>query len=348
MEAKELSAVLLRPRTEASVRVGPLMSIPKILEELGCDPVPIFKGAGFELHQFDDPDKEIPFIAGSLLLERCVEASGCEHFGLLVGQCADPSSLGIAGFILRVAVNVDVALCGLLRHLDLHDQGGAATLDKGDKASMLGYEIHLSGVHAQEQILDMSIAVICNIMHGLCGRDWKPTKVLIGRPTPHDDKPYKRFFQVPVEFNAKQSTVVFPSRWLKQRLESADPLLFEFLEKKAAELHSQQILDLPGALRKFISTTLATGHCTANAASGYLGMHERTLHRRLSKQGTSFRQELEKIRYEKACNLLSLSSATHGEIAWALGYSDGTAFNRSFKKWSGMTPARWRAYHTDP
>ena len=337
---------LQHPHTQACVRVGPLMSIPKILEQLGCDPVTIFRDAGFELDQLDDPDNEIPFIAASVLLELCVEASQCEHFGLLVGQNADPSSLGIAGFILRAAENVDIALRGLLHHLDLHDQGGTGTFARQGKEAMLGYEIHLADVHAREQILDLSLAMICNIMHGLCGRDWKPTRVLINRRPPADERPYQKFFHAPIEFNARQSTVIFPGRWLKQPLKSADPILFEYLEKKAAELHSEKNLDIIGMLRKFICAALPSNQCTAGAAASYLGIHERTLHRRLARQDTNFRQELENIRYEKACNMLLRGSMTQAEIAWTLGYADGTAFNRSFRKWSGMTPARWRAKHT--
>lgn len=319
------------------------MGIPQILRDFGHVPEQVFTELGFEPVQFTDPDNKIPFVPTSLLLEKCVAVTGCRHFGLLVGQSADPSSLGIAGFMLRVADDVDTALQGLMRHLDLHDQGGVGTFVKEQATTMLGYEIHLPDVHAQEQILDMSLAVICNIMRALCGRDWNPSRVLLRRPRPDNLEPYNDFFSAPVRFNANQSSVVFPSKWLSHKLDSADPLLFTFLEKRAAVLHARQSFSLLDELRKFITIALVTGHCTASAAAGHFGMHERTLNRRLGEKGTSFRRELEKVRYEKARIMLAQSKASHAEIAWALGYSDGTAFNRSFKRWSGFTPEKWRS-----
>ena len=341
-KGKAAPPILFHTNSKPAVRVGPLMAMPRILEELGSDPGSVFREAGFELSQFRDPDNEIPFIQGSRLIERCVEVTGCKHFGLLLGGSADPSSLGIAGFMLRVAPHVDSALLGLVRHLDLHDQGGMPTLERGKKRTRLGYQIHLSGVHARDQILDMSLAVICNILRGICGPEWKPARVLAGRPVPEDHTPYEQFFQAPVEYGSQQNAVEFSSKWLSHSLESADPLLLQFLEQQAAGLHAQKSLDMLGGLRQFINLSLATGQCTASAAARHLGMHERTLNRHLGKAGTSFRQVLAQIRYEKARELLSSSKMTHSEIAWVLGYSDATAFNRSFKRWSGMAPEKWR------
>jgi AraC-like DNA-binding protein len=34
---------------------------------------------------------------------------------------------------------------------------------------------------------------------------------------------------------------------------------------------------------------------------------------------------------------------TLGQIATALDYADASAFSRAFKRWSGSTPAQWRA-----
>ena len=326
----------------ATVRVGPLMSLPAILREFDCDPGPILDGLGFRPDQFVDPDHELPFIALSHLIARCVEATGCEHFGLLLGMRAAPSSLGIAGFMLQTAHDVNSALQALLGHLDLHDQGGVATLAKSGDLTSLGYVIKLSGVSATDQIYDLSMAISCNIMRGLCGEGWNPAEVLISRPQPQDPAPYRRYFRAPIRFNAIESAVVFPAHWLQHELSSADPFLFDYLERQAAELHQTQATDLINQLHRFIRNALITQGCSANAAAGHLCIHERTLNRRLQEKGTTFRQEVGKVRYAMARNCLANSDATNTEIALALGYTDATAFNRAFKRWAGMPPAKWR------
>jgi len=182
------------------VRVGPMMSIPAVLRELGSEPGPVFASAGFKLTQFEDPDTEVSYLAMSRLLARCVAATGCQHFGLLVGKSAGPSSLGIAGFMIRSAPDVGTALRGLVQHLDLHDQGGVPTLLIKDNVTLLGYAIEQTGAEAANQIYDLSMTVACNIMRGLCGESWNPTEVLLSRRRPQELAPYSSFFSSPPSF----------------------------------------------------------------------------------------------------------------------------------------------------
>ena len=332
---------------QAVVRAGPLMGLITILREHGIEPEPILDGFGLKLSQFENPDFELPFIPTSRLIARCVDLTGCEHLGMLIGMRAEPSSLGIAGFMLSTAQDVNTALQALLRHLDLHDQGGVANLATNGKFSSLGYAIHLSGVSATEQIYDQSIVIACNIMRSLCGEDWNPTEVLLSRPKPNNTAPYKRYFKAPIRFDAAESAIVFPTHWLKHKLPSEDPFLFDFLEQKAAELHQGQQKDLISQLHRFVRNTLITQGCTVNAAAQHLGIHERTLNRRLQQQGTSFRHVVNEVRYAMAQSFLANSEATNAEIALALGYTDATTFSRSFKRWSGMPPAQWRDQHAE-
>ena len=335
-------------RGQATVRVGPLMSIPAILRENGCEPEAILKHFGFKLSQFEDPDFELPYIPTSQLLAGCVEATGCEHFGLLMGMRAEPSSLGIAGFMLRTAHDVDTALHALKRHLDLHDQGGVLTLITDGEFTSLGYAVHLSGVSASAQIYDNSIVLACKIMRSLCGEDWNPTEVLLSRPPPQDPAPYNHFFKSPIRFNATGNAVVFPTRWLQHKLPSHDILLFDYLERKATELHRNVKIDLINQLHRFVRIALVTQDCSARAAAQHLGIHERTLNRRLHDQGTTFRNVVNEVRYAMAQSFLANSEATNAEIALALGYTDATTFSHAFKRWSGMTPAQWRERHARP
>jgi len=329
----------------AVVRAGPLMSLIAILREHDIDPGPVLERFGLQLRQFENPDTELPFIATSRFIERCAELTGCEHLGLLVGMRAEPSSLGIAGFMLRTAQDVDMALQALLRHLDLHDQGGVVTLNTNGQFTSLGYALHLSDVSATEQIYDLSITIACNIMRHLCGEDWNPTEVLLSRSKPRDTAPYRQVFRAPIRFNATESAIVFPTRWLKHRTPGKDPLLFEYLEQKAAELRKNKEMELIGQLHRFVRSTLITKCCTAAEAAQYIGVHERTLNRRLRERGTSFRNEVNVVRYAMARSFLANSEATNSEIALALGYTDATTFIHAFKRWANMSPSQWREAH---
>ena len=331
--------------SNAFVRVGPLMGIPAVLQELGHEPGPVFESAGLKPVRFTDPDFEIPYIDASRLLASCVAVTGCRHFGLLVGTHAGPSSLGVAGFMLRSAADVGSALRSLVQNLDLQDQGGVATLHVSGGSTQLGYAIILSGVEASDQIYELSIAIACNIMRGLCGKDWNPAEVLLSTRQPSNLVPYRCFFRAPIRFNAEQSAAVFPTRWLDHQIPSADDLLYRHLEKEATELHHLRNpdTDITGSLRRLLRKSLVSRRCTVTDLARQLHLHERTLNRRLQEEDTSFRRELDAIRYEMARHYLDESDMPVAKVARALNYADVSTFSRAFKRWTGTTPAEWRS-----
>jgi AraC-like DNA-binding protein len=319
------------------------MGVPAVARELGSDPEPIFASVGLRLAQFEDADTEISYAAAGRLLARCVATTGCEHFGLLVGNRAEPSSLGVAGFMLRSAPDVGTALRALVQHLNLHDQGGVPVLLIQGSVTLLGYAIHQSGAEATDQIYDLSMAIGCNIMRSLCGQSWNPTEILLSRRPPPHLEPYQKFFRAPLHFNADRSAMVFPSRWLDHQIPSADPLLHRHLEKQATELHTFRNGKITSDLRGLLQKSVLAHKCAVSDIAGQLCIHERTLNRKLQKEGTSFRQELDAIRYEMARQLLADTTMPIAKIAATLNYTDVSAFSRAFKRWAGITPAQWRS-----
>ncbi len=74
-----------------------------------------------------------------------------------------------------------------------------------------------------------------------------------------------------------------------------------------------------------------------------LSVSGRTLKRRLSEQGTSFSAVLEEVRRQRALLLLSDRRVALADVAERLGYSDSANFTRAFRRWTGQTPASYRA-----
>ena len=348
---QDASHYITKPRSRSSkreglVRVGPLSGIADVTRELGVNPEEIFEDFDFTAARIEDTDFEIPYVTAGQLLARCAKATHCPHFGLLVGIRACPSTLGIPGFLLQNASNVGAALRDLIQNLDLHDQGGAPILDIQRNFTLLGYAIHQANVEGVEQIYDLSIAVGCNIMRRMCGGEWSPREVRLSRRPPPDLRPYRQFYRAPLRFDMDRNALVFTSRWMNQKIPGADALLHRHLEREAKELHTLRQENILKDTSRLLHTSMMTGHCTANEIAKKLCIHERTLHRRLREEGTSFQLELDAVRYNIARQLLSGSSMPIARIAETLNYSSASAFNRAFKRWADSTPARWRAGNT--
>jgi AraC-like DNA-binding protein len=71
-------------------------------------------------------------------------------------------------------------------------------------------------------------------------------------------------------------------------------------------------------------------------------MSERTLQRRITEEGTTYRDLVMEARQELGRKLLADPSADINEVACLLGYQDTSSFYRAFREWEGVTPSQWR------
>ncbi len=298
--------------------------------------------AGFDQALFNDPGNQISYRARGRLLEHCARATGCPHFGLLVGERAGLDSLGLVGLLVKYSPDVGTALSHLVRYFHLHARGAVATLAVEGGYAVLAYQVYQPGVPGNDQTGDGAVAAILNIMRALCGPDFKPTEAWFARRRPDDVEPYRKFFQVLLRFEADQNALVFSSSWLKRILPNTDTELRRLLQEQIGALEQQHGPDFPEQVRSVLRAALATGHAQADHLAALFSIHVRTLHRRLTEHGTSYQQLLDEARFEVARQMLLNSDKDVAEIAGLLDYADARSFIRAFRRWSGTTPARWR------
>jgi AraC-like DNA-binding protein len=328
---------------EATVRIGPALAIPGVLRRLGADPAKVLAEAGVDIALFDDPENLISYAARGRLLSHCVAATGCRHFGLLLCQHGGLHTLGLVGLLVKYSPDVGTALRNLVRHFHLHARGAALDLAVDRDRVTFGFGVYQPQVEAIDQVGDGAVATMFNVMRALCGSDWTPVEVRFAHRKPQDVGPYQRLFRAPLRFDAEQYGLVFTPDWLARRLPEADPELRRLLQKEIDVLEARHGDEFPEQVRSVLRTALVTDHGKADQVAALFSMHSRTLNRHLNDFGTSFRQLVDEVRFAIARQMLEDSAMDVGQISELLDYADASAFTRAFRRWSGTTPARWRA-----
>ena len=176
-------------------------------------------------------------------------------------------------------------------------------------------------------------------MRELCGPGWVPSEVLLPHSAPADPSPYLRLFRCPVRFHADMCAMRFPSAWLDRPVQGADPAERRRLLALGDATAQPELIE---KLRRSLRVQLLNRVTSGDAVADMLAMHRRTLNRRLRALGTTFREVLEDVRFDTACQLLDATELTLEEIAGALGYASVSPFTRAFRRRAGMPPGQWR------
>ena len=324
------------------LRIGTMRGVPSVLRELGKNPAKLISEAGLDPKIFDDPDNRLSLHTRGALILHCVQVTGCPHFGLLVGQRAGLDSLGLVGLLVKHSPDVNTALRRLARDFHLHANGVAVDLKVEGGRAAFTYGICEPGVPGVDQTCDGALAAILNVMHELCGPDFKPTEAWFAHARPEDVDPYRKFFQVDLRFDAEINALFFSSTWLTRRLPATEPEVTRLLQDKIEALEQQNPREFPDQVQSVMRTALAFDRVRADQLAAMFSMNVRTYHRHLTIHGTSHQELLNRTRFAVACQLLEGSSRNLAATADLLGYAEPRSFNRAFRRWSGMTPARWR------
>lgn len=329
---------------EGEVRIGPVAAIPVVLKDLGVKPGIPFARAGITLSTFANPEARIAFDSLGRLFAECANASGCDHFGLLVGERFDLTGLGAIGYLMRNSATVGEALRALLLHLNLHDRGAVPILINFERSHvLLGYSIYRHGIPGSAHLYDAAIAIGYRALKEICGAAWHPVRVQFSHMPPDDPRPYQRVFGPNVRFDAEVSGIEFASSWLDHAVAGADAGLRELVMQAITQAGGHSSMGFADTVRGALHQMVLSGTASAPNVALLLGIHERTLRKRLAAERTTLQQLLSQTRFELAKQLLENTDLPLSEIAAALRYADAAVFSRAFRSWSKTSPRDWRA-----
>lgn len=156
-------------------------------------------------------------------------------------------------------------------------------------------------------------------------------------------KEYEKVFNCPAFFNKKENLIRLKKEDMMRPIISSDPYLKAVLKKHAegSLQKNHENLTLRHNVQEFISKRLHTGTVSIASVSEAMKMERSTLHRHLKKEGTNFTTLLTQTRKEIAKKYL-IQGLTASQIAYLLGFSEPSAFQRAFKTWFGQNPGEFK------
>jgi AraC-like DNA-binding protein len=218
-----------------------------------------------------------------------------------------------------------------------------AVVERGDETYLV-YDVNDDAVALHRHAIDYLLMANLRSIQSMARRAPEPRSVHVRFPDPGDGEE-QGAFGCPVYFGQPEMRLAFRSADLRQAPCGANPLVAAEIEKLSAALLAQAAAVSPLRVRVVDTMRRLLAHGVRPERAGVarrLGMSERTLQRGLEREGTTFKRERDAVVREAMQVLLADPALTIKSVAFNVGFREGGAFVKAFKRWTGDTPTVWR------
>jgi AraC-like DNA-binding protein len=306
----------------------------------GSNPDVILRNFGIERTAFSNPDGFIPSAIFAGILEEAARATGDDCFGLHFGENYNPKNAGPLAYVVLNSPTIGAGIENVGRYQRVVNESARwfCTVD-GERA----YVRHLLtdlGLAAPRQHNECSMAIALKMLRLMAGSQWAPEEVQFAHEAPAQISEHLRIFCAPVLFSCETNAFVVDREFVDRQVPAADQRLYRILKRYLDRVLKEMPREdqLLCSIRKAIAESMRDGDPKLARVAKKMAMGPRTLQRRLKEYGFDFKKLVEDTRQRFAVSYLKDRKNSLTEVAFLLGYSEVSAFNRAFKRWTHATP----------
>ncbi len=295
-----------------------------------------------------EPDKVknlegvLPFQTTINLVEETARQLDCPDFGLRLAQQQDLMILGPLAAVALNAPTVGDALRAIIDCLHYYVGGLHMALDSDGETGHSALSFTTAGeLPISRQRAELTLGVVHKALTILGGDDFRPQAVWLECDEPLHDS-YREFFDSPIVFSQDRDALLLSADQLEKKIEHNDPQLHQYLSDFINDTLRDRPMDLEQQVEQLISWLMPIQRCSLQEVANQLGLHKRTLQRRLAERSIIFEELLDGIRRKHAEGYLSEPDMPMTQIATLLGYREQSSFNRACRRWFGTTPLKIR------
>lgn len=331
--------------TERQMRIANLGAFPGLVRELGADPRSLLERHEIEPRYIRDPDHYIDCRSFIELLEDCSTAFNDPLFGLHLAELQEPDVYGCVTALSRAASTVREAINSLIEFIPVtHSPAAVQELIEGEKIAELRWSVR-ADLGFNKQANYQAALMTLKLLRQVGGRNFHPSYVNLAVDARHRDiDEIERRLGCRFHSGACENAIAFPIEVLEQPVASANRLLYKLLGGYLAKVKIARRTSLGDRVQDYVRSSLPTGNCTIERCAQKMGMSVRTMQAKLGESKLSFSDILEEQRVELAKAYLEQEHYSLDDIAANLGYSEQSSFGRAFRRWTDMTPKRYRQH----
>jgi AraC-like DNA-binding protein len=310
----------------------------------------LLENSNVDVRALEDPDGSLTITELEALVEVTSRITGRSDLGFEVGNRVRLNSHGPLGYGLLSSQTIDQVLRLCVRYYDLIVPVFKMRYERRDKSGKITFTprtvMHQRTLQFFLEALAMSFHVQAQM---ILGPDNEGYDIYVSMESPAHLRRYLGTAPARFHFGERRVpgvTVEISSSLLDKPLPMADESVVRRIESQCEALSLSARPTPAKEWGEFIAMMLRESEnlqMTLEDVARSLNVTVRTVNRHLSKEGMSFRDISQRVRFERACDLLEAGELNVSQIASRLGFSDVANFSRGFRRYKGVSPTSYLA-----
>lgn len=322
------------------------LAVLEYMERLGMDPVDIFGQDRVDTVRQPGAGSRLSITQWQGMLQRACQHLGDPAFPIKLAATIKARHLGMLGFLLMSCDTLGAAALTLQRYEQLLDSVNAAEFAVQGEQCTLTWRPLIDHPPAEFIMLSMSLWVhharwLAERPDLVCDIDFTFAAPASGGV----QETCQTVFGGRVRFGQSLNQMTLPVAYLSLPVSQRDAHVHASLRQQA-EADLQQLLGVEHGfvahVEAIVAEQVARGSATLQEVAAVMDMAPRTLQSRLESHGLGFREVLDRVRHRQAEHHLRNPALSLTEVAALLGFSDQSAFQHAFKRWTGASPGEYR------
>lgn len=314
---------------------------------LGKAVEPLFQLAGLDPSAPPDSDLHLSAATYHDLWERALQLVQDPSFAVRVGSAFDLEALEAFGFLAMSCETLQDAYERTARVRSLYNVGSRWDLEITDdhmRLSWVSWPIKVRSELARCSINEYQVAEMLASIRQMTQRRLVPRRIAFRHAAPRDVSVHRELLGCAPEFESTFDGLEADLGWLAEPVRGKNPKLRAYFEKQCARARQASSGDpaFTALVRQRLAARMEGGAPSMDEVARLLGTSQRSLHRRLSEEGTTFHDLLDQVRREFAEQYLARPRLAVAEVAYLVGFTDPSAFFKAFRRWTGVSPREYR------
>ena len=326
---------------EPTVRARTLEGFAPLVRELGGNATGILTRVGIAPDVTAHPLEWISFPAVLRAYEAAAAETRYRTFGLRLGAVRQLSFLGPLQLIVSYSQDLRSGFEAFCRFVSVQNTGYQPCLDVGLQEATFQLVLNSQLRRWGQQWIEESLIIALRLLRGCLGAHYVPCRVTLRQAASSDLATYERYFGTEVCTQGRVDGITIDKRDLEvanaRRDDELISVLGDYLLVDAMPARS----DINGLVKGVLRRSLGAAEISIETVAAELGMHKRTLQRRLRETGRTFADLFDEVRADAAKHYVASGTLPLTRVALQLGFSDQSAFNHAFRRWFQRSPTDW-------